>query len=84
MVGLIPGIIVYRYRLAGPFRRYLPLYQNLLTKILTQILFIVLISFQWVPGVGGFSVPAMALITYLAYSGAYRLRLPGPTASGPT
>ena len=81
VVGLIPGIIVYRYRLAGPFRRYLPLYQNLLTKILTQILFIVLISFQWVPGVGGFSVPAMALITYLAYSGAYRLRLPGRTAS---
>ena len=75
VIGLIPGIIYYRYKLAGPFRRYLPLHKNLILKILIQLIIIALIAAQWVPGLGGFAVPLMALITYAMYAGSYRLAI---------
>ncbi len=40
-----------------------PFGKRLLTKILVSILFFLLIGLQWIPGIGGFVVPFMALIS---------------------
>ncbi len=70
-VGLIPGIMYYRYRLAGPFRRYIPMHKNLFINLVIQLIFILLIVLQLIPLVGSISVPVMALITYLVYRNSY-------------
>ena len=33
---------------------------------------VILVAFQWVPVAGGFALPAMALINYIAYRTAYK------------
>lgn len=71
VVGLIPGVIYYRYALVGPFRRYIPWGRSLLLKWLIRILFFILIWFQLIPGLGGVVVPLMALVSYLTYRSAF-------------
>ena len=72
VLGLIPGVIYYRLALVAPFRRYIPLSRSFLLKWAIRLFFIVLIAFQWVPGAGGFVVPIMALVNYVAYSGTFK------------
>lgn len=72
VIGLIPGVIYYRLRLVAPFRQYIPLSRRLFLKIVISILFFLLIGLQWIPGIGGFVVPVMALISYGAYSSQFR------------
>ncbi len=67
VIGLIPGIIYYRLALIAPMRRYIPRGKNLLMKWGIRLLFVVLIALQWVPGLGGFVVPAMAAVSFAAY-----------------
>lgn len=67
VVGLVPGVIYYRFKLAGPFRRYLPIHKNMLNKILIQLVMVILIVWQVIPGFGSISVPVMALITFIMY-----------------
>lgn len=75
VVGLIPGVIYYRTTLIAPFRRYVPLGKRIVLKWAVRVLFIFLIAVQWVPMLGGFVVPAMALVNYGAYRGAFRGQL---------
>ncbi|MCH6257322.1 DUF4126 family protein [Puniceicoccaceae bacterium K14] len=70
-VGLIVGVIYYRFQLVGPFRRYLTFKQGFLVKWLIRLLFIALALFQLVPGAGAVSVPLMAWISFLFYKGAF-------------
>jgi len=49
-------------------------------KWLIRIFFFVLIAFQWVPGLGGFVVPVMALVSYISYRATFNSVL----ASGAT
>ena len=74
IIGLVPGIIYYRMRLVSPFRQYIPLRHSFLLKWLTRLLFFVLIGLQWIPGVGGFVVPVMALISYSVFSAQFRIQ----------
>lgn len=75
VIGIIPGIIYYRIQLIAPFRAYIPGGRGLLLRWLVRILFLLLISVQLVPGIGGFMVPVMALISYSIYSGYFKRTL---------
>jgi Zn finger protein HypA/HybF involved in hydrogenase expression len=68
VLGIIPGIIYYRIQLIAPFRAYIPGGKGLMLRWLVKLIFILLIALQLVPGLGGFMVPAMALISYGLYS----------------
>ena len=72
VLGVIPGVIYYRLTIVAPFRRYIPLGQGILLRWGVRLAILVLVAFQWVPVAGGFTVPAMALISYGAYRSAYR------------
>ena len=71
VIGLVPGVLVYRMQLVAPYRRYIPLGRRLVTKWLMRFLFFFLIMFQWVPILGGLTVPVMALLSHSAYRGAF-------------
>ncbi len=80
VAGLLPGVIYYRIALVAPFRRYLPRGKSLLLKWGVRLLFVLLVSIQWVPAVGGIVVPLMALVNYVAWRGLFLsvLREPQP------
>lgn len=82
IVGLIPGVIYYRLTLVAPFRRYIPFGQDFAAKWGIRILFILLVAFQWVPLAGGVVVPAMALVSFLAYRGLFVSNLEPSEAAG--
>jgi hypothetical protein len=75
VVGLIPGIIYYRFVLVGAFRRYLPLGKRFLLKWGIRILFFILMAFQWIPALGGLVVPLMAGISYVVFRTSFVNRL---------
>lgn len=77
VIGIIPGVIYYRLQLIAPFRAYIPAGKGFLLKWLVRILFLVLISLQLVPGLGGFMVPLMAIISYAIYSSYFKSMLSG-------
>ncbi len=72
VIGIIPGIIYYRLQLIAPFRAYIPGGKGLALRWLIKILFLILITLQLVPGIGGFVVPVMALISYSIYSSYFK------------
>ena len=45
-------------------------------KWLIRLLLFALIACQWIPIVGGFVVPVMALISYIAYRTTFKRMLP--------
>ena len=75
VVGLIPGVIYYRTTLIAPYRRYVPLGKRIVLKWAVRVLFFFLIAMQWIPMLGGFVVPTMALVNYGAYRSAFRSQL---------
>lgn len=86
ILGVIPGVIAYRLLIVAPFRRYIPAGRGLLIRWGVRLASIALVGLQWVPVAGGLALPALGLISYLAYRAAYRdLALPGgdePPAEG--
>ena len=72
VIGLIPGVIYYRMALVAPFRRYLPWGKSFVAKWAIRLVMFLLIAVQWIPAVGIITVPAMALISFLAYRGLFR------------
>ena len=72
VLGLIPAVIFYRLALVAPFRRYIPPARNFVLRWTVRIIVVVLVAFQWVPGLGGLVVPLMAMITYMTYRREYR------------
>lgn len=72
VLGVIPGVILYRLTIVAPFRRYIPPGRGLVLRWGVRLAILALVAFQWVPVAGGFAVPAMALISYGAYRTTYR------------
>lgn len=72
VVGLVPGVILYRLTLVAPYRRYLPRGRSLLTRWGVRLGYLFLIFVQLWPGAGALAVPAMALLAWSAYRGAFR------------
>jgi len=71
LVGLLVGSIYYQFVLVYPFTNYLPFHRRFVLKWGIRILFVILFFFQLVPVVGAVVVPAMALISFLAYRSAF-------------
>ncbi len=72
IIGLIPGVILYRLALVAPYRRHIPRGRSMLLRLGVKVLFVLLILVQWVPVIGSLSVPLMAMLTYAAYRHAFR------------
>ena len=71
VIGIIPGVIYYRIQLIAPFRAYIPGGRGFVLRWLVKLVFLLLITLQLVPGLGGFMVPIMALLSYSIYSGYF-------------
>jgi len=82
IIGLIPGVIYYRLALVAPFRRYLPRGKSLLAKWGIRGVMFLLIAVQWIPFAGIVTVPAMAIISFLAYRGLFRREVTETGAAG--
>ncbi|HSH10051.1 MAG TPA: DUF4126 family protein [Oceanipulchritudo sp.] len=72
VIGIIPGIIYYRVQLIAPLRAYIPGGKSLVLRWLVKLIFLLLISLQLIPGLGGFMVPLMAFISYTLYSSSFK------------
>jgi hypothetical protein len=72
VLGVIPGVILYRLAIVAPFRRYLAPGHGFVLRWGVRLVILALVAFQWVPVAGGFAVPAMAMINYGAYRSVYR------------
>ena len=83
VLGIIPGIIYYRVQLIAPFRAYISASRGFVLRWLVRLLFLLLISLQLIPGLGGFMVPLMALISYSLYSGYFKKTLRENTLTSP-
>ena len=67
VVGLIPGVILYRLTLVAPYRRFLPRGRALLTRWGLRVAYLFLVFVQLWPGAGTLAVPAMALLAWSAH-----------------
>lgn len=67
IVGVVPAIVFYRFQLVNPLRRYVPFGSALLAKWLARFACLVVLSVQWIPLVGGASLPIMASINHAIY-----------------
>lgn len=72
VVGVVPAIIFYRFQLINPLRRYVPFGSALWAKWLARIAGFALVAVQWVPLVGGVSLPIMVAINHAIYRRAFR------------
>ena len=72
VVGLIPGIILYRMTVVAPDRRYLPRGRTLLVRWGVRLAYLFLIFVQLTPVTGTLAVPAMALLGWSAYRRSFR------------
>ena len=67
IIGVIPAVILYRWTLVAPFRRYVPRGRNLLAKWGLRLAFFLLLASQIVPFLGMVTVPVMAAMSFVAY-----------------
>lgn len=72
VVGVLPAMILYRFQLVNPLRRYVPFGSALLAKWLGRFAGFALLAVQWVPLFGGVSLPVMAAINHAIYRRAFR------------
>ncbi len=81
LVGLIPilgfaiGIVVYKIRLVGPYRRYLGRGIGMGTRWMLRIVLLVAIFLQLVPGLNAGVVAGMALLSFVVYRGLFNKRV---------
>ncbi len=80
IVGLIAGVVYYRGLLVLPFAQYLPGGRRFLLRSGMGVLFLLLAAFQVIPLLGGFAVPAMAVVSFAAYRRAYLATACRPSA----
>ncbi|MCK6474636.1 MAG: DUF4126 family protein [Planctomycetes bacterium] len=72
VLGLIPGLIYYRFKIVAPFRRYVTSSVGCLVKWLVRLAIFFLIFLQLIPFVGALTLPLMGYLEYQAYRGFYR------------
>jgi hypothetical protein len=76
VVGVIPAILLYRFALVAPYRRYLPRGSRLFTKCMIQFASLILLIVQLVPVLGIASLPLMAALNFSFYKRSYKNKLP--------
>ncbi len=84
VAGLIAAVIYFKLTLTGPVQQYIPLATNFVTKWALRLASVVLIAFQWVPGVGGLVAPAMAAMGFFTYRSMLLRQLPEVEANAST
>jgi hypothetical protein len=72
VLGVIPGVILYRLAIVAPFRRPIPPGRNFRLRWSIRLVSLVLVAFQWVALLGGPLLPMRALVNYRAYRSVYR------------
>ncbi len=72
VLGLIPGVIYYRMQLVGPYRRHLPRGRTFVLRLLIRVIFVLLILGQLIPGLGGFALPIMAVLSHQTYRASFQ------------
>ena len=80
IIGVIPAVILYRWTLVAPFRRYIPRGRNLLAKWGLRLAFFLLLASQLVPFLGLVTVPVMAAMSFVAYRQMFAGMLDDPPA----
>ncbi len=75
ILGLVAGVVYYRFQLVGPYRRYLTWKRGFVVKWLLRLLFLFLALLQAVPVAGWASVPLMAFLNHRFYRNALRKSL---------
>lgn len=71
ILGLVPGIVYYRFALVAPLAGYVPRGSRVVTRFLLRVLLVALLALQWVPGLGAAVVPLMASLSYGFYRRAF-------------
>ena len=72
LIGLIPGVIMYRMTLVAPFRRCMLPGIRLRLKRIVGLAFFALAIFQVIPLVGIIVVPLLATVNFLVHRTAYK------------
>ncbi len=67
VMGVVPAILYYRFRLVNPMRRYVPWGSAWVAKWTGRLACLAVLSVQWIPVVGIGSLPIMASINYFVY-----------------
>ncbi|MFI4861805.1 MAG: hypothetical protein ACIAXF_14125 [Phycisphaerales bacterium JB063] len=75
IVGLIPGVMLYRIKLVAPLRRYTAMTRTIPVRWGLRVIFFILVWFQLTPGFGALAVPLMALMSYGAYRAMFQKQL---------
>ncbi len=75
VIGLIPGVILYRWTVVAGFRRYLHGAQAFFLRWMLRLVFLLLILLQLIPGPGALAVPIMALLSYFVYRRCFWARV---------
>ncbi|MCY2964122.1 MAG: hypothetical protein NT069_10900 [Planctomycetota bacterium] len=75
IIGVLPGIIYYRLMLVAPYQRHLSRSSQLGTRWLVRGVNFLLLSIQWIPVLGGFSLPLMATTSHLLFRSSFRKSL---------
>lgn len=71
VLGLIPGVILYRLKLVSGYRRYLGGVRTFFLRWFLRVVFLLLVVLQVIPGLGSLAIPIMALLSYLIYRRAF-------------
>jgi len=71
VVGLIPGVLLCRQKLSGPFSRYVPGGRRFLTRWVVRLVFVLLLSIHWIPGLGGIVIPLVGWLGFRLYRRAF-------------
>lgn len=67
LLGLVPGIVYYRLSLIASLRGYLPRGVGCVTRWGVRLASALLVSLQWIPGVGAIMLPLLCLLNYTVY-----------------
>ena len=75
VLGMVPGLIYYRLSLVYGLKAYTPPSRNFLVRVARRFFVLLLLLFQWIPGLGMLSLP---LICFLDYRMSQRALLAQP------
>lgn len=67
VVGLVAAVVFYRVYLISPYRAWLPMVRNVLTRWLLRLAILILVLLHLIPVVGALAAGAMVLLNYFVY-----------------
>lgn len=74
VIGVIPGVLYYRLCLIGSLRRYVQPADGCFGRWLIRFCVLIVLSMQWIPGIGSISLPIICLINYSVYKRILKTR----------